>query len=482
MTDLFGQPWFGWAVGIVVGLPLALIVLTEWHTALVRAGNPLAKPVNLVRNFVLPSGALLILLTQASDFSVEATPVRVIATVFGFVVLLGLLAGINAALFTNAERDTWRQRIPSIFVDIARLFIIVAGLALLFSFVWDADVAGLFTALGVTSIVLGLALQDAVGSVISGLLLLFEQPFRLGDWLHTESGSGRVVEVNWRAVHIDTGNGIQIVPNAALATSSFTNLSRPTGAHAVSITSIFGLQDRPDQVCALLLRLAATLPQVLPDTVPTVSVDGPKTYRTSVKVASPADARAVTATMQRWAWYASRREGLHLDEADDDTPAPQFLQLAVRAAAPTLHLDADDIDPLVAEARIERFGAGEIIQFPATIPDSMRLFLSGRAHLTIALADGSPFVIGPLTPGDYIGQTALTRENVTAAVVAVDEVTMLRVPATTVDRLVHSKPGLARDLGRAIDIRRQRVADAVNELSTQGRAQAATWPLRTAVR
>ena len=68
-----------------------------------------------------------------------------------------------------------------------------------------------------TSIVIGLALQNAVGAVISGLLLLFEQPFQIGDWLDTDGARGRVVEVNWRAVHIDTGTGIQIIPNAALA-------------------------------------------------------------------------------------------------------------------------------------------------------------------------------------------------------------------------------------------------------------------------
>ena len=90
---------------------------------------------------------------------------------------------------------------------------------------WDADVGGLFTALGVGSIVIGLALQNAVGGVISGLLLLFEQPFKIGDWLDTGGVKGRVVEVNWRAVHIDTGNGIQIVPNSTLSGASFTNLS-----------------------------------------------------------------------------------------------------------------------------------------------------------------------------------------------------------------------------------------------------------------
>ena len=117
---------------------------------------------------------------------------------------------------------------PSIFVDIARLVLIVTGLALLFSWVWGANVAGLFAALGVTSIMLGFALQNAVGSIISGLLLLFEQPFRLGDWLDTGSTKGRVVEVNWRAVHIETGNGVQIIPNATLG-RGVVQQPQPTG-------------------------------------------------------------------------------------------------------------------------------------------------------------------------------------------------------------------------------------------------------------
>jgi small-conductance mechanosensitive channel len=58
---------------------------------------------------------------------------------------------------------------PSIFVDLVRLVIIVTGLALMLSRIWDANVGGLFAALGVTSIVIGLALQNSVGSINSGL-------------------------------------------------------------------------------------------------------------------------------------------------------------------------------------------------------------------------------------------------------------------------------------------------------------------------
>ena len=61
---------------------------------------------------------------------------------------------------------------------------------MLFGWIWGADIGGLFTALGIGSIVIGLALQNAVGSVLSGLFLLFEQPFEIGDYILTVAGQG----------------------------------------------------------------------------------------------------------------------------------------------------------------------------------------------------------------------------------------------------------------------------------------------------
>ena len=240
MNSVFSAPWFYWAVGIAVGLPLLLVLLTELHNALRRRHSYLAKPVALVRTFILPLGALLLLMTKVGETVGEDTGVRVVATVLGFVVLVLLLSGLNATLFQAAPEGSWRKRMPSIFLDVARFVLIAVGLALIFSVVWGANVGGLFTALGISSIVLGLALQNSVGQIISGLLMLFEQPFRLGDWIDTPSARGRVVEVNWRAVHIDTGSGLQITPNSVLAGESFTNLSRPAGAHTIAVESTFG--------------------------------------------------------------------------------------------------------------------------------------------------------------------------------------------------------------------------------------------------
>ena len=179
-------------------------------------------------------------------------PVRILTTVFGTLVLVLLLSGLNATVFESAPEKSWRKRLPTIFRDVARFAVIGVGLALMLSYIWGVRIGGLFTALGVTSVVIGLMLQNSVGQIVSGLFMLFEQPFRIDDWLDTGTAQGRVIEVNWRAVHIDTGSGMRIMPNSMLATTSFTNLSRPPGTHKLAVTMTFSSVDPPDRVCAML--------------------------------------------------------------------------------------------------------------------------------------------------------------------------------------------------------------------------------------
>ena len=180
LNDILAEPWFWPAISVIVGLPIALLMLGEVHTAMVRRGTAGAHIVLMVRNVLVPLGAIIILFTQIPQEAgnEEFTWPKVAATAFGFVLILVLLNGLNLAIFVTAKQGTWRRRIPSIFVDIARVLLIVVCLAVLFGWIWNADIGGFFTALGIGSIVIGLALQNAVGSIVSGLFLLFEQTVR----------------------------------------------------------------------------------------------------------------------------------------------------------------------------------------------------------------------------------------------------------------------------------------------------------------
>jgi CRP-like cAMP-binding protein len=319
-------------------------------------------------------------------------------------------------------------------------------------------VAGVFTALGVTSVVIGLMLQNSVGQIVSGLFMLFEQPFRIDDWLDTSTVRGRVVEVNWRSVHIDTGSGMRVMPNSMLATTSFTNLSRPPGVYKLGMTTTFSPADPPDRVCAMLSRVAAGLPQLRFDSLPRSVPLGGGEYRTSIGLTSPADDGAARSTFLRWVWYAARREELHLDGIDDDYSTPERVEYALRTVvAPALRLSADEERSMYSRARLVRYGADEVVEYAGQVPPGMTFLVRGRVQLAATADGGSLVPISTLAEGSFLGLTALTRQPNLASAYALDEVTALTIDREHLEHLVMREPLLLQNFGRILEERRNKV-------------------------
>lgn len=467
-TDAFRDGW-GWGViALALGVPVLLVVLTELINGLRRRNSPIAGPLRLLRNGVIPIGALFALLAFAIQSPADQVWTRVVATIFGFLLILLVLSSFNVALFANAAEDSWRKRVPTIFVEITRLVLVALGLAMLFSWVWGADVGGLFTALGVGSIVIGLALQNAVGGVISGLLLLFEQPFKIGDFLDAAGAKGRVVEVNWRAVHIDTGSGIQIVPNSSLSGASFTNLSEPEGPYTASTSVKFATDDPPHEVMALLVEVAQALPMLSAGGQVSVSYSGSGEYAVAIPVAAPAEAEQAISMYLAWVWYASRRHRFALDgDSTDPIAEPGRLADALASIASTLHLRGDDFDTLLQSSHLERYGVGETVLASGIVPDEVRVIVSGRAVLAVEV-DGGRVEFATSERGDIIGQTALTRERTQAVTIAGEILTVVALPLAAVDELISSRPRLAAEIGESLELKRRFATEVLTNLTETG--------------
>jgi small-conductance mechanosensitive channel len=453
MADIVSQPWFWPAVIVSVGLPLVLIGLTEMYNAMARRGSRAAPIVLMVRNYLVPVAGVLVLLSQPGAWEGEGTWPKVVWTIFGLLVIVVTINAINHLVFHRGEKGSWRDRFPSIFSDLIRFVFIVVGIALLFWWIWDADVAGVFAALGITSIIVGLALQNAVGSIVSGLFLIFEAPFQIGDWLDTGSARGQIIEVNWRAVHLDTGNGIVVMPTAELAEGSFTNLSRSPEPYAAQAEFSFATDDPPARVRALLIDVARDIPLVSPDRDATATtLDGAK-YGVSIPLQSPGDAAAVLDAFATRLWYAARRVDLHLDgDLTDEWNTPGRLQDALHEIAPILSLRPQDAEELAASARLERFCAGEVVLRPGMIPTSTRYILSGRVMLGIP-SDAGFVQVTELSRNDPVGLTALTRTQTISRAIALTELEVITIPVNALDDIVRAHPVLAREIVRENDNR-----------------------------
>lgn len=446
MADIVSQPWFWPAVIVSVGLPLALIGLTEFHNALARRGSRAAPIVVMIRNYLVPVAAVLVLISQPGAWEGTGTWPRVIWTIFGLLVIVVTINALNHLVFHRAEKGSWRDRFPTIFSDLIRFTLIIVGVAVLFAWLWNADVAGLFAALGVTSIVVGLALQHAVGSIVSGLFLIFEAPFELGDWIDTGDVRGQIVEVNWRAVHIDDGNGLVVIPTANLAGASFTNLSRSSEAYAAVCSVEFSTDDPPMQVRKVLAEVARDIPGVDPNLEPSTATKEGTRYIVSIPLVNPGDELGVLNAFRTRVWYAARRAGLHHNaDATDDWNTPGRLQDALHQIAPLLSLRPGDASLLASAARLERYAAGEVLLRPGSVPTTTRFILSGRLMLGVD-ADAGFVQILELGRNEAIGLTALSRTPTFTRAVALTELEVVSLPVAVLDDVVRAHPVLAREL------------------------------------
>lgn len=86
--------------------------------------------------------ALLVLLANVAGVPAQDPTLRVIYTAFGLVLLVLVLSVLDVTVFQSAPTSSWRGRLPTIFVDVARFLLIGAGLALTLSLVWGPRSAG----------------------------------------------------------------------------------------------------------------------------------------------------------------------------------------------------------------------------------------------------------------------------------------------------------------------------------------------------
>lgn len=83
--------------------------------------------------------------------------------------------------------------------------------------------AKLIGALGIGSVAIGFAFKDIFQNLLSGILLLISEPFRIGDQIVSGDYEGTVEDIKIRATTIKTYDGRQVViPNSDLYTSALT--------------------------------------------------------------------------------------------------------------------------------------------------------------------------------------------------------------------------------------------------------------------
>jgi small conductance mechanosensitive channel len=162
---------------------------------------------------------------ESAHSMIDKFVARLPSLIVGVVVFL-LFYVLSSAVSRVLLRTTrkYRPNLGVVFARLAGAATILLGVLVAFSVVAPSFQAGdLIKILGISGVAIGFAFQNILQNFLAGLLLLWAEPFRVGDEIKLDNYEGTVEEIQARATIIETYDGRRVViPNADLFTHSVT--------------------------------------------------------------------------------------------------------------------------------------------------------------------------------------------------------------------------------------------------------------------
>ncbi len=197
----------------------------------VDVDDQIAKVVgNAVFNTVLISGFALFIFIFIDKQNILATILKttlsLILTVWTFA-----LIKLSKIIFTFLSRLTRvhiikRETVP-LFHNMSAIVIFILATYGIFAFVWNIDMTALIASLGVAGIAIGFAAKDTLANLFSGIFILSDQPYKIGDYIVLGTGErGAVTSIGIRSTRILTRDDVEItIPNSIMGNTSVVNES-----------------------------------------------------------------------------------------------------------------------------------------------------------------------------------------------------------------------------------------------------------------
>jgi small conductance mechanosensitive channel len=186
--------------------------------------------------------------------------------VFCFFYILSIIVSQGIRRATRGHREN----LGVVFSRLAGAATILLGFLVCFSIVAPSFQAGdLIKLLGIGSVAIGFAFQNILQNFLAGLLLLWAEPFRVGDEIKIDAFEGTVQEIQTRATIIKTyDERTVVVPNADLFTRSVivnTATERRRWEYDFSVTGIQNVDEVKSRVVEAIRKTPGTLPDPAPE-------------------------------------------------------------------------------------------------------------------------------------------------------------------------------------------------------------------------
>jgi small-conductance mechanosensitive channel/CRP-like cAMP-binding protein len=398
-----------------------------------------------------------------------------------------LLASLGRSLVLLAIDVAFGRRThrapPRIFRDLTQALVYVVILMLTLRAI-GVEPSSLLTTSALLTAVVGLALQDTLGNMVSGLALQMQRPFEVGDWIQFENDPrqiGQVTEVNWRAITVVTSDLVEvIVPNGLLAKAPIRNYSKPSPVmrRVVTVQGPYGVP--PGRVHEAILSGLVGTPGVLDDPAPWIQTrsfaDSGVEYGVFFFTRDFGNRDRVDGHVRDRVWYALQRASVNIpfpirtvhmhtvSEETEQRERDRELERRDRALKCVDFLDVlspESHRALASAAQLRLYAAGEVVFRQGEPSNDFYIIDRGEAQVELG-RDGTASVVALLGAGRFFGEMGvMTGEARAATVRARTECQLLVIDKAAVQRALESAPGVVEKISDLL-ARRQAELEAVN--------------------
>ncbi len=266
--------WFvGWLVKLVIRQGLEKLTSKTVSVVDDQLAEYLTSPITLT-TVVL---ALMLALT-AFDLpqGLHDATLAVLATIL---LLAWTRAGLRTARIVlelvGAVRDRFeiiQERTIPLF-DMSIKMLIVGAAAYAFLLIWGIDPTAWLASAGVIGIAVGFAARDSLANLFSGIFIVADAPYKIGDYIVLGTGErGEVTHLGMRSTRLLTRDDVEVtIPNSVIANAKIVNESGgPWEKNRIRVPVGVAYGSDVDEVCEVLERVATEHGEIVGDPAPRV--------------------------------------------------------------------------------------------------------------------------------------------------------------------------------------------------------------------
>lgn len=357
------------------------------------------------------------------------------------------------------------------------------------------DLSQIVTTSAVITAVIAFSMQDTLGNILGGLAIQLDDSLEVGDWIKVDDVVGKVSDIRWRSVSIETRNWETVViPNGQLMKSKFMVLGRRSGEpvqwrrwvwfdtdysappskviaeaqETLQRAAIANVAADPAPQCVLMALEAGRARYAIRYWLTDLWQDDATDSAVRVHLVAGLQRAGLSIAAPQYSVHMLK-ENEKQHQAEEAHELAQRLQ-ALRRVDIFAHLQEDELRRIAERLVYTPFAPGDVITRQGAQAHWLYLLVAGEARVVFEDASGQ-HPVSLLHEGTVFGERGMMLgERRSATVTAVGDVKCYRLDRASFEDVIHSRPQMADDISRILATREMELQNVRQILDKESHA------------